>query len=325
MPDIAPGRITLTSGFVELTKVICFEELPSAECPPRRRVRDVLGFAAPHWRAISVIIALMLSVASINAAEPLVLKMVFDGVGTSSASQPLLTGIVALTAIMLARELIDGSANWLTWRTRIGFQYALLEATVGKIYNTPLRIQRGEGIGALMTRLDRSIQGLTQALTLLLFNILPSVIFMIAAISIMFGLDWRLALVVLIFAPMPALIAVRAAPEQTRRDQVLLDRWARIYSRFNEILAGIVIVRSFAMEYAERSASCMKYRWPTRWWFAASRPTLGVEPPAIWSSAWRDSALSDSAPISRYGGRLPSAPSWRFLAMSARCSRRYKA
>jgi ATP-binding cassette subfamily B protein len=32
----------------------------------------------------------------------------------------------------------------------------------------------------------------------------------------------------------------------------LLDRWANIYSRFNEVLAGIVIVRSFAMEYAEK-------------------------------------------------------------------------
>ena len=26
-------------------------------------------------------------------------------------------------------------ANWLTWRTRIGLQYALLEATVGKLHN----------------------------------------------------------------------------------------------------------------------------------------------------------------------------------------------
>jgi ATP-binding cassette subfamily B protein len=205
---------------------------------------------------ISIIVALMLLVASINAIEPLVLKMVFDrlgnGFGTSNELRPLLIGIIGFATIVLARELIESSANWLTWRTRIGFQYAVLEATIGKLHSMPLRIQRGEGVGAIMTRLDRSIQGLTQALAALLFNVLPSVVFLIAAISIMFGLDWRLAVMVLIFAPLPALIAVRAAPEQTRRERVLLDRWAHIYSRFNEVLAGIVIVRSFAMEYAEK-------------------------------------------------------------------------
>jgi ATP-binding cassette subfamily B protein len=49
------------------------------------------------------------------------------------------------------------------------------------------------------------------------------------------------------------LIAARAAPEQTMREQTLLDRWARIYSRFNEVLSGLLIVRSFAMEDAEKA------------------------------------------------------------------------
>lgn len=196
--------------------------------------------------------ALMLVVASLNAIEPLILKMIFDGLGTPSGSRPLLIGICGFASIMLARELIEGSANWLTWRTRIGLQYTLLEATVGKLHCMPLRLQSSEGIGAIMTRLDRSIQGFSHALILLLFNILPSVIFLITAISIMFGLDWRLALMVLIFAPLPALIAVRAAPEQTSRERTLLDRWAQIYSRFHEVLGAIMLVRSFAMENAEK-------------------------------------------------------------------------
>jgi ATP-binding cassette subfamily B protein len=195
----------------------------------------------------------MLAVASINAIEPLILKMIFDGLGTSNGSTALLAGIVGFSAIALTRELMDGGANWLTWRTRIGLQYALLEATIGKLHSMPLRIQRSEGVGAVMTRLDRSIQGFTQAITLLLFNILPSIIFLIIAVSIMLRLEWRLALVVLLFAPLPALIAVYAAPEQTRRERNLLDRWAHIYSRLNEVLAGIVTVRSFAMEHAEKN------------------------------------------------------------------------
>jgi ATP-binding cassette subfamily B protein len=69
----------------------------------------------------------------------------------------------------------------------------------------------------------------------------------------MVRLDWRLAVLVIAFAPLPALIAARAAPEQTTRERTLLDRWAAIYSRFNEVLSGILIVRSFAMEDAEKA------------------------------------------------------------------------
>jgi ATP-binding cassette subfamily B protein len=116
----------------------------------------------------------------------------------------------------------------------------------------PLGIQRSEGVGALMTRLDRSIQGLVGAVAQLLFSVLPALLFLSIAIGIMFQLDWRLALLVLLFAPMPALFAVHAGPEQIRREKTLLDRWAKIYSRFGEVLSGILIVRSFAMEDAEK-------------------------------------------------------------------------
>jgi ATP-binding cassette subfamily B protein len=177
---------------------------------------------------------------------------VFDGL-TAKREQMLLSSIAALGGLALLRELFEGGANWLTWRTRIGLQYALLEATIGKLHNMPLRLQRSEGIGAIMTRLDRSIQGFTNAVSLILFNVLPSLIFLCIEAFIMVRLDWRLALVVLVFAPLPGLIAMRAGPEQSRRERSLLDRWAHIYSRFNEVLSGTVVVRSFAMEDAEKS------------------------------------------------------------------------
>jgi ATP-binding cassette, subfamily B, bacterial len=63
-----------------------------------------------------------------------------------------------------------------------------------------------------MTRLDRSIQGLIGAVAQILFSVLPSMLFLAMAIAIMFRLDSRLAALALVFAPMPALIAMRAAP-----------------------------------------------------------------------------------------------------------------
>ncbi|GIK98836.1 MAG: ABC transporter ATP-binding protein [Alphaproteobacteria bacterium] len=216
-------------------------------------MHEAVRFAFPQRHAIGIILALMLGVAAANAVEPLLLKLVIDELAGEQRERALLTGLGVLVGVAIVREMMDAAANWLTWRTRIGLQYALLEATVGKLHKMPLRVQRSEGIGAIMTRLDRSIQGFTSAVTLILFSVLPSIIFLAVAIWIMIGLDWRMALLVLVFAPLPALIATRAAPEQTRRERNLLDRWAHIYSRFNEVLSGIVIVRSFAMEDTEKA------------------------------------------------------------------------
>ncbi|MBI5261475.1 MAG: ABC transporter ATP-binding protein [Bradyrhizobium sp.] len=210
-------------------------------------------FALPQRHAIIVISVLVLSAAAINAFEPLVLKWVFDQLTDMQQASAILAGILLLLAFALAREAMDGLASWLTWRTRIGLQYALLEATIGKLHRMPLRVQRSEGIGAIMTKLDRSIQGFTSAVTLILFSIMPSVVFLTIAILVMLHLEWRLAVLVLVFAPLPAVIAAHAGPEQMRRERTLLDRWAQIYSRFNEVLSGIVIVRSFAMEDAEKA------------------------------------------------------------------------
>jgi len=77
-------------------------------------------------------------------------------------------------------------------------------------------------------------------------------VFLAIAAALMLHLEWRLALLVFLFVPVPALIGVYAAPVQTRRDRSLLDRWTRIYARFNEVLSGIITVKSFAMEHEEK-------------------------------------------------------------------------
>jgi ATP-binding cassette subfamily B protein len=217
-----------------------------------RRLHEAVRFALPQRHAIAVILILVLAVAGLSAFEPLILKWVFDELTAARQVAVIALAISALLGAALIRELMDAFANWLTWRTRIGLQYALLEATIGKLHRMPLRLQRSEGIGAIMTRLDRSIQGFTAAVALILFNVLPAVIFLGIAATIMFRLDWRLALLVLAFAPVPAFIAAHAGAEQSQRERTLLDRWARIYARFNEVLSGIVIVRSFSMEDAEK-------------------------------------------------------------------------
>lgn len=216
------------------------------------RWRRALGFAVPHRSAVLKIVALTLVQSGLNATEPLLLKKVFDVLIASQSMAGLGPWIAGLILIGLTREGIVGRATWLAWRTRLRIHYGLLDETVGRLHRIPLRLQRSEGVGAVMTRLDRGIQGFIGSLSEILFNVIPAILYLLISVSVMWRLQWKLALLVLAFTPIPPLIAGFASPEQTRRERSLMDQWARIYSRFNEVLSGILIVRSFSMEEAEK-------------------------------------------------------------------------
>lgn len=217
-----------------------------------RQARRAAEFIRPRRGSVLLILVISLAVAGVNAVEPLVLRGVFDTLGARGAPGAVATGVALLALAGIARELLAGVSNWLTWRVQLGVHHALLEATVGRLQTLPLEFHRGEAVGGVMTRLDRGITGFLAALTELGFNTLPAVVYLGISLAVMLHLDWRLSLIALAFAPLPALIGVWAAPEQIRRERRLLERWSALYSRFNEVLGGIVTVKSFVMEDAEK-------------------------------------------------------------------------
>ncbi len=219
---------------------------------PPGRWRRAMAFATPHRRSVQVIFFLTLLIAAIGAAEPLVLKGIFDGLTSDRKIRALVLAVALLLALGIFHETANALSSWMTWRVRLGVHYQLLEATVERLHRLPLSFQRTEGVGAIMTKLDRSIQGFVGALTQLLFNVFPALLYLLIAAVVMVRLNWQMALLVLCFAPLPGVIAMLTSPEQTERERALLQRWSRIYSRFNEVLSGILTVRSFSMEEWEK-------------------------------------------------------------------------
>jgi ATP-binding cassette subfamily B protein len=198
------------------------------------------------------VLALALVAAVLAAAEPLVLKYVFDRVAGDRSMRAIGLGIAGLLGLGALREILGGLQNWLTWKTRIDLQFSLTEKTVEKLQQLPVSFHRATGVGSILTRLDRGIQGFVGAVTEFAFTTLPAAGYLALAVTMMFHLDARLGILALVFAPLPVLIARLAMPLQLERERTLMDRWTRVYARFNEVLGGIVTVKSFAMEDREK-------------------------------------------------------------------------
>ena len=216
------------------------------------RLRRALAFALPHRARIVVLSCLTVVVAVSSASEPLVLKYIFDELSNHGKIETLFLGIAGLIALGILREVASAISHGLTWKMRIGIHYTILGAMVDRLHSLPFSYHRVHGVGAIMTKLDRSIQGFLNALTQMLSQVLPGILYLSIAIYLMVQLNGKLALLVICFAPLPAIIAAIAAPEQVRRERTIFDWYVRIYARFNEVLAGILTVRSFAMEDREK-------------------------------------------------------------------------
>lgn len=215
------------------------------------QARRALTFIVPHKSTVAVITLMAVGSAALGALEPLAMKYIFDKLG-KKALDALLIGVMMLVSVGLMKEVIGGLSNWLVWSIRLKVNAGLLEATVERLHSLPVTYHREETVGGIMTKLDRGINGFVGALAELSFNTFPGIIYLVISLFIMIKLDWRLSVLVLVFAPLPALIGMLAADRQTARDRCLMERWTGIFSRFNEVLSGIITVKSFTMEESEK-------------------------------------------------------------------------
>jgi ATP-binding cassette, subfamily B, bacterial len=217
------------------------------------------GFGRP----IAKVVALALLLAAVSAAAPLAVMKLVDALGLVAVAQ-LAPGTLAPDAgrtIFIALALVAGSELaqvWLarllearSWRVRLDLDFALRRRVTARLHQLPLTYHQQHTVGGTVSRVNTSIDGFVSAVGELGFKAVPALAYLGLSLAALLQLDWRLALAVCAFAPLPALIGMRAAPEQTRRDRALLDHWTATFGRWTEVLAGIRTVKGFAMEQAE--------------------------------------------------------------------------
>ena len=209
-------------------------------------------FARPQRRRLAVVIALALLLAAASALDPLIMKFLFDQLGTPGGLHAFAMGVAALVALEMVRAAMQGVMGVWSWDVRLAVEYEVRQRLITKLNSLPLSFHQREGVGGTMNRINQAIAGWVAAFGDATFNLVPTLLYLVLSIAAMLRLDWRLAVLVLILAPLPALIGARAAPEQMQRERRLLERWSSIYSRFNEVLVGMMTVKGFGMEEAEK-------------------------------------------------------------------------
>ncbi|WP_427912559.1 ABC transporter ATP-binding protein [Ramlibacter sp. MMS24-I3-19] len=226
----------------------------------RRSLPWLQGFGKP----IAKVVGLALLLAAVSAAAPLAVMRLVDALGQVASAQatapgPLAPATVRLVLLSLSLVAISELAQvWLSrllearsWRVRLDLDFGLRQRVTAQLHQLPLTFHQQNTVGGLVNRVNVSINGFVAAVGELAFKALPAIAYLGLALAALVQLDWRLALAVCVFAPLPAAIGMCAAPEQTRRDRALLAHWTATFGRWTEVLASIRTVKGFAMEQAE--------------------------------------------------------------------------
>jgi ATP-binding cassette subfamily B protein len=199
-----------------------------------------------------LVVILAVSGAALAALEPLLVKQLFDGWLEPAPGSSVWLWLSLLATVLLGAEALNALLDRLVWRVRLRVDYALLSAAIERLHALPLAYHRELSVGATMTRIQRGIAGTMVGFSELILRLLPALIYLGVSLIVMIRLEWRLAFSVLLLAPLPALLGARAAREQTVREHALMERWTSLYARFNEVLSGILVVKSFVMEEHEK-------------------------------------------------------------------------
>jgi ATP-binding cassette, subfamily B, bacterial len=226
--------------------------------------RRALPWLHGFGRRIGAVLVVALLLSGATAAAPLAVMQLVDVLARAAAAQAAWPGTVTPNAVHtvlyalgvlalaeLAQVYLSRQLEARSWRVRLDLDFALRQRVTARLHQLPLTYHQQQTVGATVSRVNTSINGFVTAVAELAFKALPALAYLGLAVAALVQLDWRLALAVCVFAPLPALIGMRAAPEQTRRDRELLAHWTGTFGRWTEVLAGIRTVKGFAMEKAE--------------------------------------------------------------------------
>jgi ATP-binding cassette subfamily B protein/subfamily B ATP-binding cassette protein MsbA len=223
----------------------------------REYLRDYFRWLWPHRYAIAGIFALALIGAGLEMIEPLFMRFITDRVLlTTSLDAPsrwrllnlaggaFLAVITASAALSVLRDYRQRLVN-----TRV--MLSLRRSLFRRLVHLPLATLHDMKTGGILSRLTGDIDSTTGLLQMAIVSPSISVIRLLIAMSVLFTLNARLALVALAVIPGAVLISFTSAKRVRPIYRSIRKDVERIDGRVGETFGGIRVVRAFRRELRE--------------------------------------------------------------------------
>ena len=224
-------------------------QMPDGKLPKGLVRRVWREFARPYRRKLAQLLVAIAGASALTVVPALVFRGIVNVITSPGAGAAGELNLLALLALLAALA----AAGFSLWQRYLSawvgehLVFALRSRLFDHVQRMPVAFFTRTQTGALISRLNNDVQGAQRALTGTFGTLAGNVVQVVAAVAVMFALEWRLTLLVLSVLPVFVVLAKvvgRRLQELTRQSMALNADMNTIMSeRLN--VAGALLVKLF--------------------------------------------------------------------------------
>ncbi len=207
----------------------------------------------PYRGKLLIAMAAAFLVASLNGAQAWLVKPLLDKIFFEKNLSYLNILPFALMLIFIVKGFFYG-LNYFMLQT-VGQKVILIMRTrlFNHVCNQPLSFFHNTTTGDLISRVMADIMMLQAALSTVVIGLLRDFFQVIILLVVIFTMNWKLALISLIFIPMASVPIVKFGKIFRRLSVTIQEETANTSSMMHESITGAPVVKAFGMEEYETS------------------------------------------------------------------------
>ena len=200
-------------------------------------------------RKMAIVIALLLMalVAATAAAYPVMIRHVFDALGSADADL-----IWQIPPLIIALTLVKGLAMYFQVRQvtalALSITTAIQKAMARHLINADLAQVLSAPTGEFVSRVMNDVLVVREAIKRLANNLVRDLLTIITMVATMIWFDWLLTVIVLVVYPIAMKPIITIGKRQRKQSSHLQEDMADVTAMMNETLQGSRMVRAYGLE-----------------------------------------------------------------------------
>jgi ATP-binding cassette subfamily B protein len=220
----------------------------------RELLQRVWKFARPYRLQVAALLVTILLISGISLISPLLYRDLIDNAIPNRNIRRLNLLALGMVAIPLVNGAVGVLQRQLNASVGEGVIFDLRRSLYQHLQQMSLRFFTQTRTGEIMSRLNNDVIGAQRAISDTLVTIISNLFSLIATLSIMLALEWRLTLLGLAILPLFLFPARRVGRALRRLRRKSLEQNAEMNATMNETLniSGALLVKLFGRERKER-------------------------------------------------------------------------
>ena len=202
---------------------------------------------ASRKAAIVIALLLMALVAATAAAYPVMIRHVFDALGTGDADL-----IWQIPPLIIALTLVKGLAMYFQVRQvtslALSITTAIQKAMARHLIHADLAQVLSAPTGEFVSRVMNDVLVVREAIKRLANNLIRDLLTIITMVATMIWFDWLLTIIVLVVYPIAMKPIITIGKRQRKQSSHLQEDMADVTAMMNETLQGSRMVRAYGLE-----------------------------------------------------------------------------